>query len=83
MAEYTLAEYGVTRTSDRASIPADDRNRDWRAYQEWLADGNIPDPMPVVEPVVVATPTVSDVLVKIANGDPLTEEDMAVLEGME
>jgi len=33
---YTLAEFGVTRASDRASIPDDDRNRDWRAYQEWL-----------------------------------------------
>ena len=45
---YTLAESGVTRASDRASIPADDRNRDWRAYQEWLAEGNVADPIPVV-----------------------------------
>ena len=45
---YTLAEYGVIRTSDRASIPDDDRNRDWRAYLAWCAEGNTPDPIPVV-----------------------------------
>jgi len=45
---YTLSEYGVIRASDRASIPESDDNRDWRAYQEWLAEGNVPDPIPVV-----------------------------------
>ena len=51
---YTRAEYGVIRASDRASIPDDDRNRDWRAYQEWLAAGNAPDPIPapVIDPTV-------------------------------
>jgi len=48
MSDYTLAEFGVTRTNDGASIPDDDRNRDWRAYQEWLAAGNTADPIPVV-----------------------------------
>ena len=43
---YTLTEGGVTRTSDRASIPNDDGNRDWRAYLEWVAAGNTPDPIP-------------------------------------
>ena len=46
---YTLSESGVTRASDRASIPKSDDNRDWRAYQEWLAEGNTP-PAPWVEP---------------------------------
>ena len=45
---YTLAEYGVIRGSDHASIPNADGNRDWRAYQQWLTDGNVPDPIPVV-----------------------------------
>ena len=50
---YTLAEYGgVTRGSDRASIPESDGNRDWRAYQQWLADGNTPAPY-VPVPVTV------------------------------
>ena len=51
---YTLSEFGVIRASDRASIPNDDRNRDWRAYQEWLAAGNTADPIPVpvIDPAV-------------------------------
>ena len=49
MADYMLSESGVIRTSDGASVPEDDRNRDWRAYQEWLATGNTP-PAPWVEP---------------------------------
>ena len=51
---YTLSEFGVIRASDRASIPDDDRNRDWRAYQEWLTAGNVADPIPVpvIDPAV-------------------------------
>ena len=51
---YTLNEYGVTRDSDRASIPESDDNRDWRAYQEWLTAGNVADPIPtpVIDPTV-------------------------------
>ena len=41
---YKLLENGVQR-SDGASIPDCDGNRDWRAYQEWLAEGNTPEPM--------------------------------------
>lgn len=33
---------GVIRLADGAFIPADDDNRDWRAYQDWLAAGNVP-----------------------------------------
>ena len=47
---YTLSEFGVTRASDRASIPESDDNRDWRAYQEWVTEGNVADPIPVVIP---------------------------------
>jgi len=52
MSDYILSESGVIRTSDNASIPNADGNRDWQAYQEWLADGNTPAPY-VPEPVTV------------------------------
>ena len=33
--------------SDGATIPADLGNTDWRQYQEWLAQGNTPTPVPL------------------------------------
>ena len=52
MSDYTLSESGVIRTSDNASIPDDDGNRDWRAYQEWVNAGNTAAPY-VPEPVTI------------------------------
>ena len=54
MADYRLASSGVIRTGDGASIPNDPGNRDWIAYQVWLAAGNTPDPyVPRVLPQTV------------------------------
>lgn len=51
MSIYQLASAGaVIRLSDGAFIPADPLNRDWAAYQDWLAAGNAPQPAPSVEP---------------------------------
>jgi hypothetical protein len=45
MAEYQLtATEIVTRVADNASIPNDPANRDRVEYNQWLADGGIPDP---------------------------------------
>ena len=33
--------------SDGATIPADLGNTDWQQYQEWLAQGNTPTPVPL------------------------------------
>lgn len=49
---YKLKDQGVIRLSDGAHIPDNLANRDWREYQFWLADGNIPlptDPPPPVD----------------------------------
>jgi hypothetical protein len=34
----------ILRLPDYAFIPNDLENTDWQAYQEWLAEGNLPLP---------------------------------------
>ncbi len=44
---YKLSENGVTLTREDGSvlsIPNAEGNRHWREYQEWLAEGNTPEP---------------------------------------
>ena len=40
----------ILRDKDGAFIPADPRNRDYVAYQEWLTKGNTPKPYTPPEP---------------------------------
>lgn len=55
MAEYQLTSTDVViRTEDQANIPNDPANRDRIAYEQWLADGGVPDPY--VEPPPPAPP---------------------------
>jgi hypothetical protein len=52
MADYQLtATDAVIRTADGACIPNDAANRDWVEYQNWLADGGVPDPYMSLVPV--------------------------------
>jgi hypothetical protein len=45
MADYQLMEFlEVIRTADGAIIPNDPANRDRAEYEQWLADGGVPDP---------------------------------------
>jgi hypothetical protein len=37
----------VLRVEDQAYIPNDPANRDWQTYDQWLADGGVPDPAPL------------------------------------
>lgn len=48
MAEYQLIADSTTvlRTIDSAYIPDDPANRDRAEYNQWLAEGNVPDPAP-------------------------------------
>ena len=43
-------ENGDIQRSDGAVIPPDKKNRDWRKYQQWLAEGNEPEPMDIIDP---------------------------------
>lgn len=55
MLEYRCLPYGwVLRLADQASfsLSAGPENADWRRYQEWVASGNVPAPLPV-EPAPV------------------------------
>ena len=44
MQDYRLHEDGVLRQADNAFIPNDPQNCGWKIYQQWLAEGNTPDP---------------------------------------
>ena len=44
MADYKLKDGGVIRFIDGAHIPDDPTNSDWMEYQDWLGQGNTPDP---------------------------------------
>lgn len=56
MADYQLTDRtAVIRTADRHEIPSDPGNRDWVAYQAWLAAGNVPDPY-IVPPAPIPSP---------------------------
>jgi hypothetical protein len=45
MADYQLTATDVViRTADQAFIPNDPANRDRAEYEQWLADGGVPDP---------------------------------------
>lgn len=41
----------IVRTTDGASIPADQSNRDYAEYLEWLEEGNTPEPADVPPPI--------------------------------
>jgi hypothetical protein len=66
MADYKLtANDIVQRTADGAFIPNDPNNRDRVEYEQWLADGGVPDPVtPVINPALDTKPakTTSEIL---------------------
>jgi len=50
MAKYRLQELGVYDTENNRAIPDSVQNVQWIEYQQWLTDGNTPDPIPIDAP---------------------------------
>ena len=81
---YMLAKWGVIRASDGASIPEADDNRDWQAYQEWVTEGNTPDPIPVpvIDPAVAERKaSEKSARDKIATTSALTADEESAIFG--
>jgi len=56
MADYKLTNFGVTHV-DGVDAPNEPGNADWERYQDWLKEGNTPDPAdPAPVLVKVLTP---------------------------
>ncbi len=81
MADYQLTESGETviRTADRATIPSDPANRDWRDYQDWLAAGGVPDPFVLPPPGLYVQPPT---LVAAALDMRIADSDIAMIGGV-
>jgi hypothetical protein len=48
MVEYQLTDSDIViRTADGAYIPDDPANRDRQTFDQWIADGGVPDPAPL------------------------------------
>lgn len=50
MYQRTLSDTAVLRLSDSAFIPKEAENQAWKAYLEWLSDGNEPLPATPIQP---------------------------------
>ena len=68
---YTLDRNdGVIRDADGASIPANEGNREWREYLEWVTAGNTAAPY-APEPVTVEQVEAQRRQAFVAESDPL------------
>jgi hypothetical protein len=78
MAKYKLTDDGVYDSERHLFIPSVEDNRHWTEYQEWLGQGNTPDPADP-EPT---PPTSSEVFDSRVDGDPIFKAWMDELESV-
>lgn len=82
MSDYQLVadQPAVKRLRDAAFIPLDTPgNRDWEAYEQWLAAGNKPDPAPAPPPVAAAVNEVEQLRAEVAEIRQLIERLLSSL----
>jgi hypothetical protein len=71
--KYKLTNTDTILREDGASIPADQKNRDYCEYLDWVNAGNTPD-APDLEPDVISITTNSNIII----GDGVDDIDLVV-----
>lgn len=75
---YRLTEgAGVIRLWDGAHVPAAPGNRDWQAYEAWLAGGGVPESAPELPPAAISVSRLR-LKLELAERELLDDIDAAV-----